>query len=256
MLSRFQALRWALTPIAVILAAAALLPPGGTAARHYVYAEAIQFLVLAVVVPALLVLGGPWRLLGERGTSRLLAARDRRPGAARALIPLIAFIAIALFWRLPVTVNALVRSPLLVVVEAITLIGAGCALWLEIVPSSPLRPRTTRPQRAALAAFPMWAIWITAYIMGFSRAVWFTSFAQVTGHGMGMIADQEIAAVVLWIVPGLAFIPVVYYSLITWLRDNSARSDERSRAVAADAGQQGPAPRPPRPPRGWRLPEV
>ncbi|MHB1593096.1 MAG: cytochrome c oxidase assembly protein [Streptosporangiaceae bacterium] len=256
MLSRIQSLRWALTPIAVILTAAVLLPPGGIAARHYVYGEAIQFLVLAVVAPALLVLGGPWRLLGERGTSLLLAARERRPRAAQALIPLIAFIALALLWRLPVTVNALVRYPLLVIAEAITLIGAGCALWLEIVPAPPLRPRTTRPQRAALAAFPMWTIWITAYIMGFSRAVWFTSFAQVAGHGMGMIADQEIAAILLWVVPGLAFVPVVYYSLIAWLRDNSARSDERSRSVTADAGQQAPALRPPRPPRGWRLPEV
>ena len=103
------------------------------------------------------------------------------------------------------SVNALVRYPVLTVVEAVTLVGAGCALWVELVESPPLLPRISRPQRAAFAALPMWAIWASAYIMGFSHAAWFTALAHPAGHGLGTVADQQIATGLLWAIPGLCF---------------------------------------------------
>jgi hypothetical protein len=38
-------------------------------------------------------------------------------------------------WRLPPELDALARLPGLAVAEAITLLAAGCGLWLEIVHS-------------------------------------------------------------------------------------------------------------------------
>jgi cytochrome c oxidase assembly factor CtaG len=167
---------------------------------------------------------------------------------------LAAFIAVSLAWRLPAAVNALVRYPALTCAEAVTLVAAGCALWLELVDSPPLLSPISRPQRAAFAALPMWAIWASAYIMGFSRTDWFAALAHPAGNGPGLVglstvADQQIAAAVLLAIPGLCFVPVVYVSLMVWLRD-SADPDEELRSVP-------PAqPRSPRlrPPRGWRLP--
>ena len=48
-----------------LLGLGVLLPPVGTAARHYVFAQAAQYAVLATVVPALVALGAPWRLGGQ-----------------------------------------------------------------------------------------------------------------------------------------------------------------------------------------------
>lgn len=141
---------------------------------------------------------------------------------------------------------------MLTVVEAVMLVGAGCALWAELV-ESPLLPRISRPPRAAFAALPMWAMWEGAYIMGFSHTAWFTALARPAGHGLGMVADQEIAAGLLWAIPGLAFVPVVYVALITWLRDSADPYDEL-RAVAGAGTESEPAG--PRPPRGWRLPSA
>jgi cytochrome c oxidase assembly factor CtaG len=249
-----------------LLALAVLLPPVGADARRYVFAQAVQFAVLAVAVPALVVLGAPWRrpgrtpaeLAGQPGevtmrlVDRLAVTRShRRPGMVRCLTILVGFIALAVFWRLPLAVNAMVTSPVLTVVEAVTLLAAGVALWLELVESPPLLPRIARPLRAAFAAVPMWAIWATAYIMGFSHAVWFNAIGHRPKNGLGIIADQELAAVVLWAVPGICFIPVVYFSLITWLRD-TADPDDELRAVPTASGEAKP--RSPRPPRGWRLP--
>jgi cytochrome c oxidase assembly factor CtaG len=249
-----------LTLVAVVLAVAVLVPPLATAARHDVFAEAIQFEVLAVIVPALVVLGAPWRPRGAgdqsgwRPATRLAAGRSGRSGSARGWLVMIAFIVVALAWRLPQLVNAVVRHPVLLAAEAVTLILAGCALWLELVDSPPLVTTVARPQRALMAAVPMWAIWASTYVMAFSHTAFFSALAHAGGHGISTSADQQIAAALLVVVTGLCFVPVVYVSLITWLRDN-AKSDEDLRDVAA-ARSEADGPMPPRPPRGWRLPSA
>jgi cytochrome c oxidase assembly factor CtaG len=247
-----QQLRPWLAPAGIVLMLGVLVPPVGAAAREYVFAQAVQFAVLAVVVPALIVLGAPWRRAGALA-GRLALARSHRPSGTQAWLILAGFVGVALGWRVPVVVNALVRYPALTVVEAVTLVGAGCALWAELVESPPLLPRISRPQRAAFAALAMWAMWASAYIMGFSHTAWFAALAHPSGHGLGTVADQEIAAGLLWAIPGLAFVPVVYVALITWLRD-SADPDDELRAVAGARG--GSEASGPRPPRGWRLPSA
>ncbi|MGI9007502.1 MAG: cytochrome c oxidase assembly protein, partial [Streptosporangiaceae bacterium] len=165
----------------------------------------------------------------------------------------VAYLVIALGWRLPVAVNALVLAPWLALAEAGTLLAAGCALWLELVESPPMLPRISRPQRAAFAAVPMWAIWASAYIMGFSGSAWFGALAHQARHGLGTVADQQIAAGLLWAIPALSFVPVIYFTLITWLRDSADPDQELRSQHAPDhpAGQDEPVLRPP---RGWRLP--
>lgn len=240
--------------IGLVLGVGVLVPPAGHIVRQYVFAQAIQFAVLAIVVPALVVLGAPWRLLARgRGLpefiDRLAIWRSHVPHPGRSWLVLVAFIAVSLAWRLPAAVNAMVRNPALTFAEAVTLVAAGCALWLELADSQPLLSPISRPQRAAFAALPMWAIWASAYVMGFSRTAWFAALAHPPGHGLSTVADQQIAAAVLLAIPGLCFVPVIYVSLMVWLSD-SADPDDELRSVP-------PArPEPPRlrPPRGWRLP--
>ncbi|HEX9066523.1 MAG TPA: cytochrome c oxidase assembly protein [Streptosporangiaceae bacterium] len=252
-----------LAPAGAVLAVVAVVPPAGTAATRYVFAQALQYAVLAVVAPALIVLGAPWRPRRDqpgrdqpgrpRLADRVAAARSHRPGHGRPWAVLVVFGVVALGWRLPVAVNALVRHPVLTLAEAVTLLAAGCALWLELVTSPPLLPRTTRPQRAAIAALPMWAMWASAYIMGFSGSAWFSALAHRAGHGLGTVADQEIAAGLLWAIPAFAFVPVIYVALISWLRDSSD-PDAELQAAGPAAGASGRDQPLLRPPRGWRLP--
>jgi cytochrome c oxidase assembly factor CtaG len=247
-------LRPLLAPAGAVLALAVLLPGIGTLAGRYVFVQGLQFAVLATWVPALLVLGAPWRQGGRNPASlagRLAIARSHRASLVPAWFALIGFIAVAVAWRLPVSVNALATYPALNAVEAVSLVAAGCALWLELVESPPFLPTIGRPLRAAFAALPMWTIWASAYIMAFSHTVWFTAFAHRTGHGLGVVVDQQIAAGLLWAITGIGFVPVVYVSLITWLRDTSDPDHELRRAPTASAAPESEAPRPP---RGWRLP--
>ena len=251
--------RYLLTVAAAVIALVSLLPPAGLDARRYVVAESLQFVMFATAVPALLVLGAPWRLLagparpGTRGTSRAAARRPRRGSFGRALAVLLAFIAAVVAWRLPVAVNALARTPGLAVAELVTLTVAGSMLWLELVAPPPFLPRLSRPQRALFAAISMWTIWALAYILGFSQTAWYRAYPHIPGSGLSVVADQEFATGILWAVPALCFVPVVYVAMMSWLKD-SQDPDEELRVLVADHQAGRPDARWPRPPRGWSTP--
>jgi cytochrome c oxidase assembly factor CtaG len=148
-------------------------------------------------------------------------------------------------WRLPPAVDALARTPGLAVLETVTLVGAGTALWLELVESPPLLPRLSRPQRALLAALAMWTIWIVAYILGFSQVAWYPAYPH---PGLGTVTDQQIATGLMWAVPALCFVPVVFVAALTWLRDTEDLDNGLSELARAERPERG---RWPRPPRGW-----
>ncbi len=51
---------------------------------------------------------------------------------------------------------------------------SGLGLWLELVESPPLVPRSGHLRRAVLAAVVMWVFWVDAYVVGLSNADWYT----------------------------------------------------------------------------------
>ena len=243
-----------LAPAAVALLLWAALPPAGTYARYLESAQALQFVIFAVAGPALLMLsrpgaGGPaffWRLPDWAGP------RVRRAPAGRAAAAkLLAFMALVITWRLPAVRNVLATDPVLVLAELVTLAAAGSGVWLELAGPGRTRQSLSRPLRAAMAAAAMWTIWIIAYITGLFHA------SQSAAHGgtagaLTVAADQQFAIAIMWAVPAICFVPVIYAMVISWLgeREDPARQ-------SANTPPAGAQPRPvsmPRPPRGWRSP--
>jgi cytochrome c oxidase assembly factor CtaG len=231
--------------VAVFLIIVVLLPPAAGYARQYAFAQALQFVIFGVVGPALLALGTPWRTRSS-GWPPGSGERSRRPGV-QATVWLGAFIAVTIAWRLPATVNALARDPFLAAAEMITLLAVGTGLWLELT-SAPHGPgQLPRPARAAMAAAAMWTIWVLAYLTGMSNASWFAAYHHhIPAGGLSAAADQQIAVAILWTVPALCFLPLLYVTVIAWLGSASSAGNERP---AASAGW-------PRPPRGWRSPHI
>jgi cytochrome c oxidase assembly factor CtaG len=235
--------------VAVILITIVLLPPAAWYARQYAFAQALQFMIFGVVGPALLALGTPWRTRSPSSPPDS-GERSGRPGA-RPTIWLAAFIAVTITWRLPAVVNALARDPALAVAEMITLLAAGMGLWLELT-STPDGPgQLPRPARATMAAAAMWTIWILAYLTGMSNASWFAAYHHGTpSGGLSAAADQQIAVAILWAVPALCFLPVLYVTVIAWLGGASSAGNERQTASGSTPADW------PRPPRGWRSPHT
>jgi len=227
----------------LVLVIACLLPPLATLARRYVFAESLQFCVLAMAGPALIVLGAPWRFLRlSSAAGRLAAVRRDKRSFGRAAVFLIAFVAVCLAWRLPPAMDALARQPALVVPEALTLLAVGGGLWLELVDSPPLAPRLPRPGRAAVAALAMWSTWAVAYVLGFASHAIFHAY-DAAGSGLSAVADQEIAVGLVWAVAGACFVPVVITSMLGWLAGGED-TDEEFQRVFRDENQRATV-------RGW-----
>ena len=227
----------------VLAIAVCLVPPVATLARKYVFAESIQFLVFAMVAPALIVLGAPWRFLRlSQAADRLAAARRRCRSFLRASVFLVAFFGTCLVWRLPPVMDALARHPALVAAELVTLLAAGTGLWLELVASPPLAPRLPNPHRAAIAALAMWSTWAVAYALGFANHAVFHGY-DAAGSGLSAVADQQITVGVVWAVSAFCFVPVIFVTMLSWLKDNDDPDEELQR-LARDERQRAVV-------RGW-----
>jgi len=247
--------RLVLFSLALVLLLLSLVPPVGTLARRYEFVEALQFSLLAVVVPALLVLGAPWRLVGlasrhpapldDDGASvggdeqlkpvdRLARGRRRHPEAVRSVFFACLYLAGAVVWRIPASVDALARHPWLVVIEAVTLVLVGVGLWLELVESPPLVPRLSRPNRVALAAVSMWIIWVLAYLVAMSHASWYSAYVHHAGSGLSLAADQQLGTGVMVVISGCAFVPVVFGNLIRWLQAQEDPDEEMQRVLRTE----------------------
>ena len=249
---RLQPPHWraACLAAAVLVAVLALVPPLATVARQAEYAASLQFSLLAIAVPALVALGAPWRLLGLAGSGALsepprladrLADRRRRH---RELPWSIAYIAcdvgVAIGWHTPGAVSTLSAHGWLAFVEAAVLFAFGLGVWLELVSSPPLEPRSGHLRRAVLGAFCMWAFWILAYVTGLSNRGFYHNFSHVPG-GLSAAADQQIAAAILWFAAGAAFIPVIFWNALTWLQSEEDPDTELQTLARAER-RRGTAP--------------
>ena len=226
--------------VAVLTAVFALIPPLSSQIRHYESFEALQFSIFAIVVPALLAIGAPWWLFGlasppgaegaatahRRSLDRLADSRRRHPEFIRALGFLLVDLVVVVGWRMPDTVNAVAAHRWLVAPEALTLTVAGIGLWLELVESPPSSPRLARPWRAVVASLAMWTTWSVAYFVALSNTIWYRSYHHVAGHGLSANADQQFSSVVLWMVAALAFLPVVFWNLVYWLKSEDDPDEE------------------------------
>ncbi|MGA3351836.1 MAG: cytochrome c oxidase assembly protein [Acidimicrobiales bacterium] len=229
---------------ALLAALAMVVPPLYELARRYLFVEAIQFAVFAMVIPALFVHAAPIRRSGRSaggGESRdrrprwaesLATSRRRHPEPARALAFLLLFMCAAVAWRTPAAVDAIERQPWLLVAEAISLVVVGVAFWSEIAESGPVVPRARRPLRAVMAAVAMWTVWTVSYLAGFSSTSWYPAFHHVSGRGLSAAADQQFATGVLWLVGCVVFMPVVFWNLLAWLRSEDSREIDFYGSVA------------------------
>lgn len=221
---------------------AAVVPPLATEAGRAVWAETLQFVLLALGAPALFVVGAAfddrrgWHLLGRTGVARLCAldqARRRHPSLVRALAFVVVDAGMIVAWRVPATVDALERHRWLLAVEAVALVVAGVGLWLELVASPPLSPRVARPWHAVLAAVSMWVIWVSSFVIGFSHVPWYRAIDHA-GISLSAVADQEIAAGILWFSAACAFVPVVFGDIVAWLKEGDDPDAELRRLLRSE----------------------
>jgi len=223
-----------------------LVAPLATWSSQYEFVQAIQFSIFAIVAPALLVLGRPWQWLGlasgesveigsdgelrapsrPRLVDRVAMRRTKHLGHRKVIVLLIVFVLQTIVWRLSPVVNALGHHVLLAMVESVTLMVAGVLLWIELVDSKPLSPLATRPYRLGVSAVAMWTVWVIAYLMAMSHNAWNPTLQAHSSLIISKSADQQFAAVAMWLLSGIVFVPLVFLNLFRWLQSEEDPSDE------------------------------
>lgn len=243
-----------LTSAGFVVWVVVLTPPVLTLTGQYEFVQSTQFCLFAVVIPALLVVGGPWRWFNltsnepfsidhdgqpispahPRRLDRWAQIRSTRRGYRRAVTLLLIFVAQSIMWRSAPVVSALIRHPWLSIVESIALVLGGVFLWLELVESRPFRPTTARPYRIGVSAIAMWTVWVIAYLMAMAQNSWYTGFHHVSRRLFSLAVDQQVTTALMWFISACAFLPIIFSNLNRWLQSEDDPDEELYHLVRRD----------------------
>lgn len=204
-----------------------------------------QHVLLMMVAPPLIVLGRPWLLvwqplpLGFRRTTAKGVARESWASPLRSAgrfvgRPLSAWLLACgtlVVWHLPVFYDATVRNAGIHDLEHALFFATSLLLWMQLIDSSPFRPRLDHFQRAAYGAAALVVGWILAIVLALAPSPLYGAYAQLSGRpgGLSALADQQLGAGVLWVPGSLALLVAVCVNFYLWLEPESGG---RSRRVA------------------------
>ena len=194
-----------------------------------------QHVVLITVAPPLLVLGRPWprmwlafplsarravaRTLAGSPTFRTVGRTVSRPAVAFALMST----ALAV-WHLPALYDAAVRSEPIHVLEHVCFVGTALLFWGSLLEAPPVRARTDDLHRAAWFAAAMIPGWILAIVLAYASTPIYGAYARLLHRpgGLSAMADQQLAAGVMWVPGSITFFAAAIYFFYRWLEPTAA----------------------------------
>jgi putative membrane protein len=230
----------------LLLALLAVVSPMGYWSYRFIWARNLQDVVLAIVAPALIVLGAPWRPLsrGLRLDGRLHrrdprtagdaddddAARRNRAAGWRAwpIAVAVAFCAIWWAWHLPALFDAALHSPVVYALEVTSYLAVGTLLWLQLIDSPPLRPQLSPLRRVGLLLGVAASGTVLGLIRVYGSGLAYPAYLGFRHHVLSVISDQQVGGAVLWVIPLVPFSIVAVALAVGWL------SEDESEATAAD----------------------
>ena len=193
-----------------------------------------QHVLLLTVAPPLLVLGRAWPRLwrplprrAQRGGARFFSAAAplARPPAALALLTLTLAV-----WHVPALYNETLRNDFVHQCEHLCFVVAGIVFWAAILGAPPLRTRPGELGRCVYLVLAMIPGWILALVLAYAPEPLYAYGAL--GHrplGLSALADQQLAAGVMWVPGSLVYAAAAAWSLYAWL---GSEADRRQAWVA------------------------
>jgi cytochrome c oxidase assembly factor CtaG len=231
----------------LLVVLAALLSPLGYWARHEEWVRSIQDLLLANVAAGLIVLGAPWhalrrglrldRLPAGRVGSRRGGLRGGEPaqgdgvprGAGWSRLPLLVVVLFNVVWcgwHVPVLYDAALTHPLVYAAEIVSYLGLGVAFWLQLIGSWPARPSLAPLRRLVVLTGTVVVGTILAMMLVFGSAIVYTGYLTAHHAGYAVLADQQAAGAVLWVLMLPSYTIAGVALLVRWLDDEEAQALE------------------------------
>jgi putative membrane protein len=130
-------------------------------------------------------------------------------------------------WHIPVLYDAALRHPLVLAAEVVTYLGVGTAFWLQLIGSRPLTPQFPPLQRVMLIAATVVTSTILGMVLGFGANVIYPAYRGGGHHHLlTVVADQQVAGAILWVLVLPSYIIAGVALLVRWL------NEEESEAIA------------------------
>jgi putative membrane protein len=207
----------------------------------------VQHVLLMMVAPPLLLIGRPWPRV-----SRLLPLGVRRPLAravlsgstlapVRALVrwaasPLPAFAIFngtLLAWHLPVLYDLTLRDGLVHDLEHALFFSTALLFWVHLLPGVTGRPQLSDGARAIYGAAALGISWLLAVVLALATEPLYGGYASLAHRpgGISALADQQLAAGVMWVPGSVPYCIVLLVAVLRWL-DPAVGPRRRTRLAA------------------------
>ncbi len=208
-------------------------------ADQLLWVHMVQHVLLLVVAPPLLALGRPWNRmwhgfplgLRRRAARAVTQSPQWAPvrRAARLLrdpVPSwILFNATLIAWHLPAAYDLTLRSSAVHALEHAMFFGTGLLFWTRVIDSPPWRSPLAEAARAAYVALAMLVAWVLAIVLALATSPLYAHYAAETSRpgGISALADQQLAAGVMWVPGSIPFTIAILFVAYRWLQPKQPR---------------------------------
>jgi putative membrane protein len=219
--------------LALFVLALALASPIERLSAELFWVHMIQHVLLLVVAAPLLVLARPWIRLwrclpldARRWLARKLSQGDGMAPVrlmsrtlGRPVPSFLLFSVVLLAWHVPALFDATLQSTALHALEHTLFFCAAVMFWKQVIPSPPLRTRLMAAQRVMYAIGGMTVSWVLAVVLAVAPHPLYSFYAHQTSRpsGISAIADQQLAAGIMWVPGSITFLIVVFIYVHSWL---------------------------------------
>lgn len=253
--ARLGALRWRIPAFYAGLATivAALDSPIDDAVPKLFWVHMTQHVMLMMVAAPLLVLGAPWlpiwRGLPLAARRRLAvwclgspAWRGVRRATRRLTTPLGAWILLNVdlcAWHVPALYELTLRHQAVHELEHVSFLAFGVAFWIQVLDSPPLRARLDQAASVVYVLTAATVAWALAVVLAFATSPLYPTYAALRSRpgGLSALADQHLAAGIMWGPGSVPFAIFVFVTLYHWLTP-----EEAPRIVGRTASARGGSP--------------
>jgi cytochrome c oxidase assembly factor CtaG len=216
----------------IVVVLVALASPLDALSERLFWAHMTQHVLLLVVAPPLIVLARPWVRLWRvlplparqylgRSLARGHLSPLRRLGAwlGAPLPTFVLFCGVVLLWHMPALFDATLESEALHALEHTLFFATALMFWKQAIDSPPLHAPLSEPWRMAYVVGAMVVMWVLAIVLALEPHALYVPYVHEATRpdGLSALADQQIAAGVMWVPGSITFVIVLFVHLHRWL---------------------------------------
>ncbi len=127
-------------------------------------------------------------------------------------------------WHIPLLFEVTLESEAVHIVEHVLFFAVALLFFKHLIPSPPLHAPLSDGGRALFAVAGMTVSWVLAVALAVAPSPLYPHYADLASRpgGISALADQQLAAGVMWVPGSVTFLILVLFHVHRWLADPAA----------------------------------